>query len=96
MMIIVILVLLIPILAIILDSSIARAIAGRIDRRASSEPDRLHSERIAFLEGEVERLSSDLSRLQDESEFVQKLLTGGAPSDAAKLTEPPAEGHSDG
>jgi hypothetical protein len=109
MFMIIVLVLMIPILAILMDSSIARAIANRIDRRDPGQPDRLYSERIAYLEGEVERLASDVSRLQDESQFVQKLLTGGTDtprvSDSAAadsfastraLTEPPTERDSDG
>jgi hypothetical protein len=56
------LVLLIPILAIVLDSPVGRALAGRM-------------ERLAYLEVEVERLTTELVRLEEESQFLNKLLT---------------------
>jgi hypothetical protein len=87
---IILLVLLIPILAIVLDSQVGRALAARLEGgRAISGPDAATHERIAFLEGEVERLGSELSRLEEESEFMHKLLTerssGDGPTSA--LTE---------
>jgi hypothetical protein len=88
-LILIVLVLCIPILAILMDSSIAKAIANRIDRRDLTEPDRLYSERIRYLESEVERLSNDVTRLQDESQFVQKLLTG---EPSRSLEEPDSDG----
>lgn len=69
-----ILVLLIPILAIVLDSQVGRALAARLERRGLSESDELLADRVAFLEGEVERLSGELMRLEEESEFLTKLL----------------------
>jgi len=70
------LVLLIPILAIVLDSPVGRALAGRMERRglpAGSED--VTSERLAYLEGEVERLNTEVRRLEEESQFLNKLLT---------------------
>ena len=69
------LILLIPILAIVLDSQLGRALAARLERRGIGEPSDLMAERIGFLEGEVERLSAELARLEEESQFMQKLLT---------------------
>ena len=66
--------LLIPILAIVLDSQVGRALASRLERRGLEQPDNLMLERIGYLEGEVERLSQELARLEDESQFLQKLL----------------------
>jgi uncharacterized small protein (DUF1192 family) len=70
------LVLLIPILAIVLDSPVGRALAGRMERRGlSSGSDNETSERLAYLEVEVERLTTELVRLEEESQFLNKLLT---------------------
>ena len=76
-----ILVLLIPILAIVLDSQVGRALASRLERRGIGQPDDLMQERILYLEGEVERLSKEVGRLDEEGQFLQKLLEdrpGGA------------------
>jgi len=76
-----VLVLLIPILAIVLDSQVGRALASRLERRSLGQPDDLLQERLMYLEGEVERLSKEVGRLDDESQFLQKLLEerpGGA------------------
>ncbi len=70
---IVVLVLLIPILAIVLDSHVGKAIAARLEGRALEPPD-VVGDRVAFLEGEVERLASELQRLDEESQFLQNLL----------------------
>jgi hypothetical protein len=68
-------VVLIPLLAIVLDSQVGRAIASRLERRGLDGPPELMAERLAFLEGEVERLSSEVSRLEEESQFLHRLLT---------------------
>ena len=62
------LVLLIPLLAVILDSQLGRALARRIEGGA---PD---SARLARLEAEVERLTAEVERLQEQAEFTTKLL----------------------
>jgi hypothetical protein len=92
---IVILVLLIPVLSIVLDSQLGRALAARIERRSLAGADDLLADRIAFLEGEVERLSSEVRRLDDEGQFLQRLLTegseeGGALPPASPSKAPPA------
>lgn len=69
-----ILVLLIPILAIVLDSPVGRALAGRLERRSLSDGSDMSAERLAFLESEIERLNSEVSRLDEESQFLQQLL----------------------
>jgi hypothetical protein len=69
-----ILVLLIPILAIVLDSQVGRALASRLERKGLGQPDDLLQERLMYLEGEVERLSKEVGRLDDEGRFLQKLL----------------------
>jgi hypothetical protein len=67
-------VVLIPLLAIILDSQVGRAVASRLERRGLEGPPDLMAERVAFLEGEVERLSGEVARLDEEGRFLQKLL----------------------
>ncbi len=70
------LVLLIPILAIVLDSPVGRALAGRMERRGLSSGDEdLTSERLSYLEGEVERLNTEVRRLEEESQFLNQLLS---------------------
>ena len=68
------LVLLIPILAIVLDSQVGRALASRLERRSLERTDELLLERLGYLEGEVERLSGEVERLDEESRFLHRLL----------------------
>ena len=71
-----VLVLLIPILAIVLDSPVGRALARRLEgRELSSGADKITSERLSYLEGEVERLTTEVRKLEEESQFLNKLLT---------------------
>ena len=74
-----ILVLLIPILSIVLDSQLGRALAARLERRELGGADDLLADRIAFLEGEVERLAGEVKRLDDEGQFLHRLLLEGRP-----------------
>ena len=67
--------LLIPILAIVLDSPVGRAFAGRLERRGlPSGGDDTTGERLAYLEGEVERLTTEVRKLEEESQFLNNLL----------------------
>ena len=86
---ILVLVLLIPLLAIVLDSQVGRALASRLERRGLDGPQDLTAERIAYLEGEVERLTSEIVRLDDESQFGHKLLTERTSGEGATL--PPGD-----
>ena len=72
---ILVLVVLIPLLAIVLDSQVGRALASRLERRGLDAPADASAERLAYLESEVERLSAEVERLDEESEFVHRLLT---------------------
>lgn len=72
---IVLVVLMIPILAIVLDSQLGRALASRLEHRGLGEGDGMVAERMAYLEGEVERLSTELERLDEESRFMTRLLS---------------------
>lgn len=86
---ILILVVMIPLLAIVLDSQVGRALASRLERRGLEAPADMTAERIAYLEGEVERLSSEVNRLDEEGEFVHKLLTERTGAEGAAL--PPGD-----
>ena len=72
---ILILVVLIPLLAIVLDSQVGKALAARLERKGLEAPADITAERIGLLEGEVERLTREIERLDEQSEFVHKLLT---------------------
>ena len=87
-----ILVLLIPLLAIILDSNVGRALASRLERGRLSDSDSLQSERLGYLEGEVDRLNSEITRLTEESEFLHRLLTEGDSGDEPSGALPEGEG----
>jgi len=87
---IVVLVFLIPLIAILVDSQLGKALASRLERRSLDGPPDLLAERIAFLEGEVERLASEVGRLDEESQFLHKLLEGRDPEDPGKAL-PPSE-----
>ena len=86
---ILILVVLIPLLAIVLDSSVGRALASRLERRSLDGPSDLMAERVAFLEGEMERLTSEITRLDEESQFVTRLLSDRSEPSGAAL--PPGD-----
>jgi hypothetical protein len=86
---ILVLVVLIPLLAIILDSQVGKALAARLEHRGLGAPDDVVAERIAFLEGEVERLATEVQRLDEEGEFLQRLLTERQPDQEAAL--PPGD-----
>lgn len=94
---IVVLVLMIPLLAIVLDSQLGRALAQRLERNQITSGDEVMAERVAFLEGEVERLNHEVERLHEESDFLHRLLTdrseGSGPDDAPPPL-PEAEGQS--
>ncbi|MEX0935496.1 MAG: hypothetical protein WD013_01245 [Gemmatimonadota bacterium] len=81
--------LLIPeILSTILDSRLGRAMAAHIENRGSGGDRDGLVERIRYLESELDRLSGDVERLNEETEFFQKLL-----SERASRAEPgPAPG----
>lgn len=72
---ILVLVVMIPLLAIVLDSQVGRALASRLERRGLDASSDAGSERLAYLEGEVDRLSAEVMRLDEESQFVHRLLT---------------------
>ena len=71
---ILVLVVLIPLLAIVLDSQVGRALASRLEGKDLTGGGDVSAERLAYLESEVERLAAEVERLDDEGRFLQKLL----------------------
>jgi hypothetical protein len=82
---IIILVILIPILAMLLDSDIGKALASRLGDRRLDAGDDIVTERVGYLEGEVDRLSTELMRLDEQGQFLQKLLSERPSADATAL-----------
>jgi len=79
--------LMIPLTAVILDSQVGRAIAARLEGDRRLGPDGV-SERVNALESEVDRLSKEVQRLDEESTFLHRLLEEKAPRDGLL---PPSE-----
>jgi hypothetical protein len=73
--IILILALMIPLIAVVLDSHLGRALADYIIKRGAREIEPGNaSSRLAALETEVERLNAEVLRLEEETTFLHKLL----------------------
>jgi hypothetical protein len=80
--------LLIPILGIVIDSPLGRALARRLEGPAATPPDvTALARRVDLLEAEVDDLNRSLQTLQDENAFLQRLLT-----DPSRSTLPPHAG----
>ncbi len=65
--------LMIPLTAVILDSQVGRAIAARLEGNRQLGGEGM-PERINALESEVDRLSKEVQRLDEESAFLHRLL----------------------
>ncbi len=72
--IIIILVLLIPLLSIVLDSQVGRALAARLEPSDRLPDPESVLERMRSLEEEAERLRVEVERLKEESRFLHRLL----------------------
>jgi hypothetical protein len=80
--------LLIPILAIVVDSPIGRALARRLEGPAVAPPEvSALAKRVELLEAEVDDLNRGMQALQDENAFLQRLLAD--PSSPSTLQPPP-------
>lgn len=66
--------LLIPLLAVVLDSPPARALATRLEGKAPGLEGAGDADRMAALEAEVQRLSDQVGQLEEESRFLRRLL----------------------
>ncbi len=86
---VIVVVLFIPILAIVLDSQIGKAMAERLSRGQTPED---VQGRIEALEAEVRYLGASVEKLQEEAEFVRSLVEGPAGErDARRLASRPHE-----
>jgi hypothetical protein len=80
--------LLIPILGIVVDSPIGRALARRLEGPQETPPDVIAlAKRVELLEAEVDDLNRGMQSLQDENAFLQRLLA--EPSLRSPLQPPP-------
>jgi hypothetical protein len=81
--------LLIPILGIVVDSPIGRAIARRLEGPQAVPPGLAElAKKIELLEADVDDLTRSVQTLQDESTFLQRLLADSSP----RSTLPPPPG----
>jgi hypothetical protein len=65
--------LMIPLTAVILDSQVGRAIAGRVEGKNEQATGTLPA-RVGELENEVDRLNQLIARLEEETSFLHNLL----------------------
>jgi len=79
------LVLMIPILAIVLDSSVGQAWANRIARGDEEGKSTETDSRIGELEAEVKYLAESMESLREEAEFVRRLIEGADEGGATRL-----------
>jgi hypothetical protein len=81
--------LLIPIMGIVVDSPIGRALARRLEGPREVPPglDDL-AKKVDLLEAEVDDLTRSVQALQDENAFLQRLLADS--SSRSTLPRPPA------
>jgi len=82
----VIILVLIPLVAAVLDSPLGRALAARVERSGARDGEGL-GRRVAALEAETERLADEVRQLREESEFLRRLLEGRSSANAL----PPGE-----
>lgn len=70
---------LIPVLAILIDSPIVRALARRVEGPVDAAPPPVLelAKKVQLLEEEMDDLHRTVQQLQEESQFLQKLLGEG-------------------
>jgi hypothetical protein len=75
----IIIVLLVPIMAIMMDSPIGRALARRLEGPVEAAPPPLVelAKKVELLEAEIDDLHRSVEVLQEENQFMQKLLESG-------------------
>ena len=80
--------LLIPIMGIVVDSPIGRALARRLEGPQAAPPGLAElAKKVDLLEAEVDDLARSMQTLQDENAFLQRLLES---SPRQTLPPPPA------
>jgi len=71
--------LMIPIIGILIDSPIGRALARRVEGPQQIPPGLADlAQRVQLLEGEVDDLNRSVQQLQEENQFLQRLLEDSA------------------
>ena len=79
--------LLIPIMGIVVDSPIGRALARRLEGPQQAPPDLVDlAKKVELLEAEIDDLARSVQTLQDENAFLQRLL-----EDPSRATLPPPQ-----
>lgn len=75
----IIVVLLVPIMAIMMDSPIGRALARRLEGPVEAAPPPVMelAKKVQLLEAEIDDLHRAVEGLQEENQFMQKLLEDG-------------------
>jgi hypothetical protein len=80
--------LLIPIMGILVDSPIGRALARRLEGPQTAPPGMAElAKKVELLEADVDDLTRSVQTLQDENAFLQRLLS--EPSPRSTLPPPP-------
>jgi uncharacterized SAM-binding protein YcdF (DUF218 family) len=80
--------LLIPIMGIVVDSPIGRALARRLEGPQATPPALTElAKKVELLEAEVDDLMRSVQSLQDDNEFLHPLLE--VPSQRSTLPPPP-------
>ena len=76
LVIILIVALLIPVAAILVDSPLGRSVARRMEGRVEGPPPELRDmqRKVELLESEIEDLNRSVSGMREELQFVQRLL----------------------
>lgn len=87
---IVLVALMIPLVALFLDSQVGRALANRLENANRPISDAAE-QRIGMLEAEVERLGQEVNRLRQESDFVHRLLEQRPDARGLPPGDPPQE-----
>ena len=75
----------IPILAIVLDSSVGQAWANRIARGVDEGSSPEIDTRVQELEAEVKYLTESMESLREETDFVRRLVEGSGEGDTSRL-----------
>lgn len=80
--------LMIPIIGIVIDSPIGRALARRLEGPQETPPALAElAKKVELLEAEVDDLARSVQTLQDENAFLQRLLE----DPAQRITLPPPQ-----
>jgi uncharacterized small protein (DUF1192 family) len=66
--------LMIPLLSVVLDSQLGRTLAALLERRVGSAGGGELEHRVGVLEGEVDRLGREVRRLEEQNDFLQRLV----------------------